>query len=197
MAMGNFKDPTGLARAAMVALCAYMLLKGLLSVLEFGASPEDPAVGLAAIGYLVALLASYVLVGCWIYRTNANAHLFSDAMSITPGWSIGWFFIPFANLVMPYRGVEETWKGSHQAAGRYEEAESSLVGWWWGLWIATNVSSNLEVFFGGNSPQALEIARYVILISAAISVAAGIVLIQLMRRLDRAQLDASRGSVFA
>lgn len=195
--MAEFKDPRGLALAATSALCAYMVTKAALALLQFGGSPDAPVVGLVAILYLAALLSSYVLVGCWIYRTNANAHGFSDAMSISPAWSVGWFFVPLASLVMPFRGVEETWRESHQAAGRYEEASSSLVGWWWGLWLATNVSSYLAYLFRGNSRQSLEVAGYVTLISAAMSVATGIVLIRLMRRLDGAQLDASRGSVFA
>ena len=28
-------------------------------------------------------------------------------MTISAGWAIGWFFVPFANLVMPYQAMKE------------------------------------------------------------------------------------------
>jgi hypothetical protein len=197
--MYEFKDPTGVGRAATIALYAYMVLKALTAFLRFtSAAPEaDPYFAVSALGYVAALVACYILVGMWIYRTNANAHSFSTDMSITPGWSIGWFFIPFANLVKPDRGVQETWRESHERAGRYEEADSSLLGWWWGLWIASNIVSNMSGLFGGFDAEALDGARYAGLVAAAVSCAASLVLIQLIRRLNGAQLAASQGSVFA
>jgi hypothetical protein len=197
--MREFKDPTRVGRAATIALYAYMVTKALVALLRFttGASNGDPLLGVASLGFVVALIASYILVGMWIYRANANAHSFSSDMSITPGWSIGWFFVPFACLVMPYRGVQETWRESHERAGRFEEVDSSLLGWWWGLWIASNILSNFVVFSGGYSADALGGAVYVNLVVAAVSVATGLVLIQLIRRLNGAQLAASNGSVFA
>jgi hypothetical protein len=195
--MTNFQDPTGLGRAATVALWAYMIFKGLAAIRRFTVLPAAPPSTLLTTLYLIALIACYITVGCWIYRTNANAQLFSSEMSITPGWSIGWFFIPFANLVMPFRGVNETWQESHKAAGRYNELDSTLVGWWWGLWIATNIVSNIGAFMGGDASDAMNNAKYVNLVAAGISVASSLVLIQLMTRLNRVQFLASRGSVFA
>jgi hypothetical protein len=195
--MREFRDPARIGLAAIVALCAYMALKALVAIMLVAARPDDISLGLLALGYLAALFASYVLVGFWIYRTNANAHAFSSALTISPGWSVGWFFVPFANLVMPYRGVKEVWQESHECAGRREEVDSPLPGWWWGLWIATNISSNIASFVGAWQADAAQGALYLNLIAAALGVAASLVLIELIRRLDRAQLAASRGSVFA
>lgn len=193
----RFKNPTGLARVATGALAAYMIFKGLVALARFVLPPDDPVVVVFGVLYLVSLFACYVVVAMWIYRTSANAHSFGVEMSITPGWAIGWFFVPFANLVMPYQAMKEVWEESHQLAGRHDAAESSLVGWWWGLWIASNIASNLTFYFGGDAPDALELARYIQLIAAGISVAASVALILMMRRLDVAQLAASRGGVFA
>jgi hypothetical protein len=194
--MESFKDPTRLTRVTIIALCAYMALKALMTVLDLVTPGDAVLLPLSAIGYLVALVACFISVGMWIYRTNANAHSFSSDMTITPGWSVGWFFIPFANLVMPYRGVQETWRESHERAGRFEEVESSLLGWWWALWIANNVTSNFAGFFGG-ADNPTDGVKIVNVAAAGISVALCLVLIQLMRRLTSAQLDAAHGSVFA
>jgi hypothetical protein len=197
MSMTNFRDPTGLGRAATVALCAYIAFRTLSAIWLLIVMPGAQPVAFLAIGHLVALLACYILVACWIYRANANAHLFGSEMSITPGWSVGWFFIPFANLVMPFRGVSETWQQSHKAAGRYDAASSPLVGWWWGLWIANNIVSNIVVFLGGDTTYAGPVAHFFNLAAVALGVAGSLVLIQMMHSLNRAQLVASHGNVFA
>jgi hypothetical protein len=195
--MEEFKDPTLLSRVATGMLAVYAVSEAFVAIMFLIDPAPTPAVGVAAIVYVAALVACCVVVGMWIYRTNANAHVFSTDMTITPGWSVGWFFVPFANLVMPFRGVKETWQESHEAAGRFEEVESPLLGWWWGLWIAGNIASSVFARLGGYDQNGLEMARYLNLAAAAMNVAASLVLIQLMRRLNSAQLAASRGSVFA
>lgn len=195
--MREFRDPAGIGMAAIVALGVYMALKSLMVAMLFAAGPENIRFGLLALGYLAALLACYVLVGWWIYRTNANAQSFGSGLSITPGWSVGWFFVPFANLVMPFQGVKEVWQESHEAAGWLEALESPLLGWWWGLWIAMNIVSNIAGFAGPYQPGATQGALMLEAVAAALSVAGGLVLILLIRRLDATQLAASRGGVFA
>ena len=195
--MTEFRDPTGWMRAAAIGLCAYILLRGLFAILLV-AAPGDSRTGPVAIAYLVALFVCYILVGGWIYRANANAHVFSSEMTITPGWAIGWFFVPFGNLIMPYEGVKETWEQSHRHAGLYRDAEDYwLLRWWWGLWLASNILTYIISLFRGADPDAAWRLGYANLLAAAGSCAAGVVLILIMRSICRAQLVASRGSVFA
>lgn len=195
--MAEFKDTTRLAAVATVALYAYMVLDPAVPILRWlDPTPGGPA-DLLAIPWLLVLLACLVLVGRWIYRTNANAHSFSNDMTISPGWSVGWFFVPFANLVMPYQGVKETWRESHEHAGFHAEADSVLLNWWWGLWIATNILGNLSAMFGGGSENPLEGAIYVDLLASALNVPLCLILARMIRRLSRVQLSATDGSVFA
>src|SRR6266436_5309609 len=49
----------------------------------------------------------------WVYRANKNARALGAAgMKYTPGWSVGWFFVPFAGLFMPYWVLKEIWQVS-------------------------------------------------------------------------------------
>jgi hypothetical protein len=202
--MEGYKDPAPAARAASLALYAFMLLSAGGALLRIVApapegGPEAPiGIGdIVAIPAFFALLACFFLVGRWIYRANANAHCLSADMTITPGWAVGWFFVPFANLVMPYQAMKETWRESHEAAGLFEEIESPILPWWWGLWIAGNVVANLAFMFGGRAPDALEAAPFVDVAAAILHIAAGLFLILLMKRLSRAQDLAVRASAFA
>jgi hypothetical protein len=47
------------------------------------------------------------------YRWNTNCHkLGAVGMKYTPGWAVGWFFIPFANVFMALLVLIEIWKVS-------------------------------------------------------------------------------------
>lgn len=196
--MEAFRDPTGPARAATVALYLYMVLTALVALLRLGDPNPGSAADLVSIPAFFVLIACFILVGRWIYRTNANAHLLGSGMTISPGWSIGWFFVPIANLVQPYVGVKETWRASHDAGGLHEEAETALLPWWWGLWLLTNILSNIVVMFGGDfeSPTPTGII-YLDLFVAALNVPLCLILIRLMRRLARVQVLAVQASAFA
>lgn len=61
---------------------------------------------------LVAMLVAGVAVLRWIALTNRQAHNWSDQMTVSPRWAVGWFFVPVANLYMPFRGVSETWRAT-------------------------------------------------------------------------------------
>ena len=110
------------------------------------ASAADGAVSTAAgIGSL-AFIGTVVLWCMWQHRAQENAVVLAGGgLRFTPGWAVGWWFIPFANLVKPFQTVRELWKASHGARWR-EIPTWPLLGWWWGVWLA----ANLHVWFGSN-----------------------------------------------
>jgi hypothetical protein len=196
--MDGFRDPAGITRAAVVAVALYMVLDLLATTVRFVERTPGGVGDLLAIPVLIVVILCFVLVGRWIYVTNANAHGFGTGeMSISPGWAVGWFFVPVANLFKPYEGVKETWQVSHNFGGLIEQAESPLVRWWWGLWIVSGIVGWVSVRLGGLSDEPLEGAYYFELFSALLNVALCLVLIRLMRQLAHAQRLASQGGVFA
>jgi len=197
MAIRKFQDPTVLSRWATAALWAYIAARTLLALRLLVVRPGASPIELFNFVYWVSFALCPLLILPWIYRTNANAHLFAPGMTISPGWAVGWFFIPIANLVMPFRGVDETWRASQQAAGRPDQARSTLVRWWWGLWLANNFATNTAIITEADTSYAGPLAHFFNLVAAALGIAGSILLIQLMSRLNQAQLIASRGSVFA
>ncbi len=78
----------------------------------------------------------------WVHRANKNLHELSPgSMTFSPGWSVGWYFIPIANLIKPYQAMKEIWFVAH----RQSLSKSSILGWWWALWIASNILSRLAM----------------------------------------------------
>ena len=62
---------------------------------------------------LIALLVTAVLWCIWQHRAHSNLRAFSRiGLAYTPGWAVGWWFIPFASLWKPLGAMSELWKAS-------------------------------------------------------------------------------------
>jgi hypothetical protein len=151
-------DPAPLTRVVLIALYALVGVSALQVVaslwalrLTYGLSempdpevglPSDLATGLIALVYLTAMIVSGFLSLKWIYRTNRNAHSFARGLSVSPPWSIGWFFVPIALLWKPYEGVKETWQASLSPSGWRTANRPEYMPWWWGLFLLGNFIGN-------------------------------------------------------
>ncbi len=71
-------------------------------------------------------------------------------MIFTPGWSVGWYFIPVANLWKPYQVMKEIWNVSHKCLA----TGHSVLGWWWALWLLSNFLGRIAFKFGMRAEDA-------------------------------------------
>lgn len=107
--------------------------------------------------FFIAYFASAILVLKWIYRANYNARqLGAGNMQFSSGWSIGWYFIPFANLWKPYQAMKEIWKTSANPSSWTNEKTPALLGWWWFLWIVTSIFGNIQFRMSHKEQQSLD-----------------------------------------
>lgn len=70
-----------------------------------------------------------------VYRACKNLYAFGEErLKYSPGWSVGWFFIPFANLGMPYVVMAEIMKKSVSSTlsidDRRKPSVVRVVLWW-------------------------------------------------------------------
>ena len=85
---------------------------------------------------LIAFVVTGVTFLKWIYRANLNVRGFgARELKFTPGWSIGYYFIPILNFFKPYQAMKEIWKTSKNPANWENEQGSPLLVWWWTLWL--------------------------------------------------------------
>lgn len=107
-----------------------------------------------AIAQLVTLLVSGVLILKWIYRANFNARqLGASGMRFTPGWSIGWYFLPVANLWKPYQAMKEIWKASSHPQDWKTQPAPALLRWWWFFLIVSNLFGYASLRIAINADQ--------------------------------------------
>ena len=95
----------------------------------------------------MVLLLTHIVFLCWVHAANRNAHaLGARGMQFTPGWSVGWFFIPVLNLVRPYQVVKEICQASDPDKDRDNWLSSPVPGFflvWWILWLLGNSLGNM------------------------------------------------------
>lgn len=76
----------------------------------------------------------------WLNRADKNALSFlPKETKFTPGWMVGWYFIPIMSFFVPYKGMQELWKVSKNPQNWKNEHASSAVKWWWFFWLLSNL----------------------------------------------------------
>ena len=128
-----------MAWAAVADVLQLRLLRGFdvgayktLAAFNEAVSANDARQHVTAPLRVAAYALSGILILAWTYRANANARgLGAVGMRFTPAWSVGWYFIPVANLVKPYDAMREIWKASAHPQGWSQNTEPLSLRWWW------------------------------------------------------------------
>lgn len=207
--MGRFKPMrvalfvymAGEAGLALASLVEYYFLtaRELDPYLDLGAMSS--AFSLAVLGVSLAqiggLVASVILVSMWTYRAMKNLHIVGAvAATMSPGWAVGWYFIPFANLWKPFEGMLQIWRESHRLAGRSEKV-AAYVGWWWATWIVSNILANISLRLTGFTDPlpTYDVGILVGAVGSALSVACGILLVRTTKQVTQVQAEMRSGGL--
>ena len=156
----------------------------------------DRIIQLVRIGDLALFLVTAILFLKWVYRANENARrLGAVDMQFTPGWAIGWYFVPVASLVMPYQAMKEIWNASTSPAAWQSLHGHRIVRLWWGVFLAWNLVGYVGLIAGVSTQQSVTasiLSTQISLINDASAIAAGIAALLLVTRLRAIQM--ARGS---
>jgi hypothetical protein len=140
------------AVANVAAAFAFVHRAGLIDQISNGtvtlreAEQADDFVRTATFVALSLGLVTGVLFIVWQWRTAKNAAvvLRRRGARYGPGWSIGGWFIPLANLVIPVLVMQDLWRSSDPQSspdGWRSRPRSALVGWWWVAFVVAGVAS--------------------------------------------------------
>lgn len=98
-----------------------------------------------SIGGLAALAIAGVGWLVWQHRAHSNlTALGADELRFTPGWAVGWWFVPLANLVRPAQVMSELIRASDPAYGtvdRTDQQTPRIVWVWWLTWVVGGLMS--------------------------------------------------------
>lgn len=144
---------------------------------------------IAAIAGMLASVVTGVVILRWIYVVDRNAHAYCGALSISPGWAVGWFFVPFANLFKPFQAMKEAWGVSVDPADPFATDPPVMMRLWWGAWLAASITGNLafRLSLQARTPAQLIAANWVDVISLPLDVLLAVTLVRVIRALSRLQ----------
>jgi len=149
------------------------------AVTESEVIANDNRQAVIGFGQTVLYIASFVVFLMWIYRANKNLRSLRAAdLRFTPGWAVGWFFIPIMNLFRPAQVVSEIWKASDPKVDMADDTSwkavvtSPIVGCWWALFLISAFVANiaLRLVFSGWELSDLLNSTYAYMVSDGIDV---------------------------
>ena len=155
-------------------------------------------IGLVTLGAFVFTVVTYLM---WVHRVHRNLPaLVAGPLRFTPGWAVGYYFIPIINLFRPYQAMTEAYNASRAGVDGSAAATStgwdarptgtSLIGWWWATWIVSNVIDRVAFRMAtraGDDPDQQAAALWAEMTSAAVSIVAAVLLVRLIRRVTELQ----------
>jgi len=152
----------------------------------------------ATIGWIYFLL--FVITGIlflmWIHRAHRNLPALGNTnLKYSPGWAVGWFFVPILSLWKPYQVTTEIWKASdpttdiNDSTAWQKSPTSSIISSWWFLFLVSAFIGNILFRFvlQAETPNELLTASWWSFIMGAIDIVIAILTILIVRNIDQRQ----------
>jgi len=176
----------------MLAVIACMtILFGLVDATSRGLEPSPllprllPGVYSAQIA-LTALAGTTFLI--WFYRVYRNCRtLGAENLGRSAGWAVGSFFVPIANLFVPYLAMREAWMVSGNPRNWRSEPVGGIVHMWWTFSITASVIGGFTGATYGQTQLAL--FGFLFLAGMVLRVALILVTLNLVTQINHRQFD--------
>lgn len=135
--------------------------------------------------YAVTLVGWLISFLMWQYRAVKNARIVTGDSRNGPGLSVAWWFIPIANLFMPWLVLRDLWARTVRTA-------SPVAGAFWLLWLASSIAGAVSENMYERAVEAYDndMARtsiYITVLSLLLSIASWLLLAHFVRKVQRVQ----------
>ena len=149
----------------------------------------------AAIGKLqiIAFLITVILWFAWQSRAYRNLRLVGSGKTrFTQGWAIGYWFIPFVNLVRPYQIIADLWlRSENQNADDTTTGRSAptAVSLWWGGYLVAGIMGRVVMTMSLNATtiEQLQTATVAGMLGDALGVLSAFLAIRVVKGIDQYQ----------
>lgn len=141
--------------------------------------------------YFAIFLVAVFTFLMWQYRVRKNAdYIGTTDLRFSPGWVVGWWFIPIMSLFRPYQVMKELWQSNYHNG--YEQGESQnlevswLIGWWWGLFLLGGFIGNAagRIYLRSEYIETLIIGGWLDIGSSVIWIVSAVLAIVLIREIS-------------
>ncbi|MHC4616981.1 MAG: DUF4328 domain-containing protein [Planctomycetota bacterium] len=157
---------------------------------------SDTRQGIIGIIGFVVRIAALICYLVWVHRASFNARaLGAKGLKFSPGWSVGWYFIPVANLWKPYQAMKEIFKASKSPANWFNQTRTAepILTWWWVFWILSGVlaKASLRLSLRAEEIDELITANIISLISDVADIPSTVLTLVLVGTVFRMQMSAA------
>ena len=167
---------------------------------ELGENPAGAImvllVFLLAVVELILYIATVIFFCVWLYRAYDNLRAFNtwSRLEYSPGWAVGSFFVPFVNLVIPYRAVREVWQksGLPDDALLSEPSPPATFPVWWCFWLLASFAGNISMRASFNENVAQSTSSVIAIVAGALSIVAALLAYLVVDAIDDRQEETSR-----
>ena len=140
---------------------------GLLQRIDSGQFVSDSEIdandirqGIIGLLYSASSIIAAIAFLRWIHLASKNlAPLGAGGQWFSPGWAVGWWFIPIMWLFRPYQVMAEIWRGSYPETGPdawQALPVSPLMGFWWATWLVSGWVAYAAILFFFSSDTSID-----------------------------------------
>ncbi|ABW28790.1 hypothetical protein AM1_3803 [Acaryochloris marina MBIC11017] len=110
-------------------------------------------------------------------------------MQFTPGWAVGFYFVPILSFFKPCEAMVEIWKISQDPMNWENQSNDALVGVWWSLFLVSNIAGNISIqtALRAKDPETLTLSTVAAIISTIAGIALDIVAVSLVSKILKMQ----------
>lgn len=205
---GEYRDIRGVAKMLMLFLLAMGILEltfvgaAFFSISELQNPSSDERLdqldsinqGIGVL-YGVFSIVTIVIWCTWTHRSCKNAWFFNSlgrspliSEGYTPGWAVGYYFIPIVMLWKPFQAMIFI----RDSVTRLSSPIGMITGWWWTFWILTIFSERIasKTYIGDTYDDYIGAQNLTICLSP-LAVASVITAMLLVRRISKAQTESA------
>lgn len=191
---GAYRDARGIAKKLIFCLSLSIIASVLLSIwdglyyMEIAAGDldgmtriEDSAL-MIVVPFFIVYLLTIVVFSMWTNRIVKNTWAFnSERMSISPGWAVGWYFVPVASLWKPIeaiRQVRDTFFG-------YKKGLNLTA--WWAFWLITNFAGRISMKMPADTIEQIEASTLFDLVTSPLDIMSAVFALLMVKKLTNRQ----------
>lgn len=149
-------------------------------------SQLDDIINVASIAHLLLIIVLMILLFVWINRSCKNSWLLdAPRMKTTPGWAVGYYFIPILMLWKPFTSMKEIRSASYGS----DTALKAIIPLWWTFWLLSSFLNNniFGSYLGSADQESYLMACKLDLVSVPIDVTFNYLTIALVTGITLAQ----------
>jgi hypothetical protein len=190
--VGLAADALGIVSGFMQRALLLRIASGerLLSGVAEANDARHQAIGIVQ---LVAFIVTAIVWLVWLSRAYSNLGAVGTRKSrFTPGWAVGYWFVPFVNLVRPYQIILDLWLRSERLNVDDSVANlprPAIISWWWGVYLLSGFAGRMFASLARDAKTLPELINVTIIgvVVDAIGIVAALLAVTVVRGIDERQ----------